>query len=70
MTDEQSTAGNGTAATPPGEAPPQEGQRPPLTRSGQHRVVAGVCGGLGRHLDIDPVVFREIGRASCRERVL
>ncbi|MFG2818895.1 PspC domain-containing protein [Kitasatospora sp. NPDC048365] len=34
--------------------------RPPLTRSSRHRVVAGVCGGLGRYLDIDPVVFRVV----------
>ncbi|WP_441245705.1 PspC domain-containing protein [Kitasatospora sp. McL0602] len=39
--------------------------RPPLTRSEQHRVVAGVCGGLGRHLDIDPVVFRVVTAVLC-----
>ena len=33
-------------------------QRPPLRRERRSRMVAGVCGGLGRHLDIDPVVFR------------
>lgn len=32
--------------------------RPPLRRERRSRVIAGVCGGLGRHLDIDPVVFR------------
>lgn len=32
--------------------------RPPLRRDGRSRMIAGVCGGLGRHLDIDPVVFR------------
>ncbi|GJF29573.1 hypothetical protein KNE206_22730 [Kitasatospora sp. NE20-6] len=64
MTDEESTAGAGTAAAPSGDAPP-EAQRPPLTRSGQHRVVAGVCGGLGRHLDIDPVVFRVVVAVLC-----
>lgn len=36
-------------------APPR---RPPLERDQQHKMVAGVCAGLGRHLDIDPVVFR------------
>ncbi|MFC8721928.1 PspC domain-containing protein [Kitasatospora sp. NPDC057198] len=37
-----------------------DGGRPALTRSSRHRVVAGVCGGLGRYLDIDPVVFRVV----------
>ncbi|MGH6655450.1 MAG: PspC domain-containing protein [Actinocrinis sp.] len=29
-----------------------------LRRDRQSRMIAGVCGGLGRHLNIDPVVFR------------
>ncbi|MDH6124222.1 PspC domain-containing protein [Kitasatospora sp. GP82] len=58
MTDEQSTADQEAAATRPE-------QRPPLTRSERHRVVAGVCGGLGRHLDIDPVVFRVVTAVLC-----
>ncbi|MCK1795512.1 PspC domain-containing protein [Streptomyces sp. XM4193] len=29
-----------------------------LERSRQHKVLAGVCGGLGRHFDMDPVLFR------------
>ncbi|MEV4611825.1 PspC domain-containing protein [Kitasatospora sp. NPDC049258] len=57
MTDEQSTGAP--------DAPPQGAQRPPLTRSERHRVVAGVCGGLGRHLDIDPVVFRVVVAVLC-----
>ncbi|MEU9127402.1 PspC domain-containing protein [Kitasatospora sp. NPDC048540] len=57
MTDEQST---GAA-----DAPPEGAPRPPLTRSDRHRVVAGVCGGLGRHLDIDPVVFRVVVAVLC-----
>ena len=32
--------------------------RAPLRRDRRSKVIAGVCGGLGRHLDIDPVVFR------------
>ncbi len=32
--------------------------RGPLRRDRQSKAVAGVCGGLGRHLGIDPVVFR------------
>jgi len=31
-----------------------------LTRSMQDRKIAGVCGGLGEHFDIDPLIFRII----------
>ncbi|MFG3346773.1 PspC domain-containing protein [Streptomyces sp. NPDC048018] len=41
-------------APPPAEGPPA----PPLRRSRGQKVVAGVCGGLGRHFDLDPVIFR------------
>ncbi|MFF5975870.1 PspC domain-containing protein [Streptomyces sp. NPDC012769] len=41
-------------APPPAEAPPAS----PLRRSRGQKVVAGVCGGLGRHFDLDPVIFR------------
>jgi phage shock protein C len=34
------------------ESPPQ------LRRSRQDRVLAGVCGGLGRYLNVDPVILR------------
>ncbi|TDU06157.1 phage shock protein C (PspC) family protein [Streptomyces sp. 846.5] len=57
--------------TPPPQAPPPAGPqparaaRPPLERSRDRRVVAGVCGGLGRHLDIDPVVFRVVIAVLC-----
>ncbi|MFJ2776154.1 PspC domain-containing protein [Kitasatospora sp. NPDC087315] len=44
---------------------PPEPERPPLTRTEHRRVVAGVCGGLGRHLDIDPVVFRVVTAVLC-----
>lgn len=39
--------------------PPQEpdGQQP-LRRAPRSKMVAGVCGGLGRHCDVDPVIFR------------
>ncbi|MDH2389492.1 PspC domain-containing protein [Streptomyces sp. HNM0663] len=30
----------------------------PLRRSAEHKALAGVCGGLGRYCDIDPVIFR------------
>src|SRR4051794_27147911 len=29
-----------------------------LTRSSEERVLAGVCGGLARYFDVDPVLFR------------
>ncbi|MFI6445492.1 PspC domain-containing protein [Kitasatospora sp. NPDC050543] len=58
MTDDHLTPGAGA------DAPPDP-DRPPLTRSEHHRVVAGVCGGLGRHLDIDPVVFRVVVAVLC-----
>ncbi|MEU3723585.1 PspC domain-containing protein [Streptomyces sp. NPDC031705] len=40
----------------PGAPPPAE--RPLLRRSRRDKVLAGVCGGLGRYFDLDPVVFR------------
>ncbi|MFK0254218.1 PspC domain-containing protein [Streptomyces sp. NPDC090445] len=33
-------------------------ERPPLRRSKRDKVLAGVCGGLGRYFDLDPVIFR------------
>ncbi|MEV0369994.1 PspC domain-containing protein [Streptomyces sp. NPDC050636] len=42
-------------------APSGAGAGPPQTtlrRSRRHKVVAGVCGGLGRQWDLDPVIFR------------
>ncbi|MFG2558228.1 PspC domain-containing protein [Streptomyces sp. NPDC048496] len=41
----------------PGVAPPPA-PRPQLQRSSRQKVVAGVCGGLGRYCDVDPVIFR------------
>jgi phage shock protein PspC (stress-responsive transcriptional regulator) len=43
-------------ATPPPE--PAEAPRAVLRRSRDDRVIAGVCGGLGRHFGIDPVILR------------
>ncbi|MEU6235872.1 PspC domain-containing protein [Kitasatospora sp. NPDC047058] len=48
-----------------GPSTPPSPDRPPLNRTEHHRVVAGVCGGLGRHLDIDPVVFRVVTVVLC-----
>ncbi|MFD9792309.1 PspC domain-containing protein [Streptomyces sp. NPDC059070] len=40
-------------------APPdQAATAPQLRRSGRNKVIGGVCGGLGRYCDIDPVIFR------------
>ncbi|MFF2957444.1 PspC domain-containing protein [Streptomyces sp. NPDC057963] len=41
----------------PGVAPPS-GPGPQLRRTPRHKVVAGVCGGLGRYCGVDPVIFR------------
>lgn len=47
----------GSQASPPGAGPP--GTPPPrLTRSTDDKIVSGLCGGLGRHFNVDPVVFR------------
>jgi phage shock protein C len=42
--------------TPPEPAPATESRR--LLRSSDDRVIAGVCGGLGKYLGIDPVLVR------------
>ena len=51
--------------TPPGETPEPRPEQPrenagrrQLRRSKQNRVIGGVCGGLGRYVDTDPVLFR------------
>ena len=41
----------------PGVTPPPD-PKPGLRRSPRQKVVAGVCGGLGRYCDVDPVIFR------------
>lgn len=41
-------------ADPAGPTPPSV----PLRRSRRHKVIGGVCGGLGRQWDLDPVIFR------------
>ncbi|MER7973971.1 PspC domain-containing protein [Streptomyces sp. NPDC096080] len=49
------------AATAPGPGPgtPQAPEPPAgLRRDQRHKVLAGVCSGLGRQCDMDPVIFR------------
>ena len=46
----------GAAPAPPPPPPTSEPRR--LRRSRDDRVIAGVCGGVGRYLDVDPVVVR------------
>ncbi|MEV4442507.1 PspC domain-containing protein [Streptomyces sp. NPDC049577] len=52
---------------PPSTAPRQDpgpprddSRRPPLRRSRDQKMIAGVCGGLGRCFDLDPVIFRVV----------
>ncbi|QDY78600.1 PspC domain-containing protein [Streptomyces qinzhouensis] len=50
----------GPEDTPPGEGPGADPRVRYLRREQRHRVVGGVCGGLGRYCDIDPVIFRVV----------
>jgi phage shock protein PspC (stress-responsive transcriptional regulator) len=45
-------------ATATATVPPPYQPRPQLRRSRNDRVIAGVCGGIARHLDVDPVLLR------------
>ncbi|MEU9603121.1 PspC domain-containing protein [Streptomyces sp. NPDC048057] len=45
------------AAVPPAEQP---GGLRQLRRDPDHKVIGGVCGGLGRYCDVDPVIFRVV----------
>jgi phage shock protein PspC (stress-responsive transcriptional regulator) len=53
--------GNPAAAPPPPPPPPVASRR--LTRSTRHRIIAGVCGGLGDYFQVEPLFFR-IGFAA------
>jgi phage shock protein C len=50
--------GPGAEPGGPGPLPPPSGGQRVLRRSQSDRVLAGVCGGLGRYLGIDPVLLR------------
>ncbi|WP_069814567.1 PspC domain-containing protein [Streptomyces sp. TP-A0874] len=56
MTEQQSVPG--ATAPPTAAADDPEPALPPLRRSRHNKVLSGVCGGLGRQYDVDPVVFR------------
>lgn len=71
MTDDERRAegdADDTASAPNDEQAPPAGTPPPvaeataeprrLTRSRDDRVIAGVCGGLGEYLGVDPVLVR------------
>ncbi|WP_139058536.1 PspC domain-containing protein, partial [Streptomyces prasinopilosus] len=45
------------AVHPPGEAPVPESP-PRFRRDRRHQMLGGVCSGLGRQCDMDPVIFR------------
>jgi phage shock protein PspC (stress-responsive transcriptional regulator) len=48
-----------TAEQPSAEQPSASGQAPKrLTRTRADRVIGGVCGGLGRYFNVDPLLFR------------
>ncbi|MDQ0992567.1 PspC domain-containing protein [Streptomyces sp. V3I7] len=51
----------GSPASPAGDSGDAAGDAPALRRfrrDRRHKMVAGVCAGLGRHTDMDPVIFR------------
>ncbi|MCM2577643.1 PspC domain-containing protein [Streptomyces meridianus] len=50
--------GTGQRAAPPAGPPERLGGA--LRRSRGNKVIAGVCGGLGREFDADPVIFRVV----------
>ncbi|MCX4628063.1 PspC domain-containing protein [Streptomyces sp. NBC_01443] len=46
------------AADRPADRAADRADRQPLRRSKRDKVLAGVCGGLGRYFDLDPAIFR------------
>ncbi|MFJ6937056.1 PspC domain-containing protein [Streptomyces sp. NPDC101132] len=62
MTEPSDSPTPGSAGAPSPDRGPGRAAagRAPLRRSRGNRVLAGVCGGLGRHYDMDPVVFRVV----------
>ena len=61
MSEPPPEAQSGPAPEPPPEPEPTEptaAPKPVLRRSRDDRVLAGLCGGLGRYFGIDPVILR------------
>jgi phage shock protein PspC (stress-responsive transcriptional regulator) len=57
--DVNDTQGNGPDQEPTAEQPPAGEPGPKrLTRTRGDRVIGGVCGGLGRYFNVDPLLFR------------
>lgn len=56
--DAQAPHDSGTGSGPPDGGPGPDRTRIPLRRSTTDKVVAGVAGGLGRYLGVDPVIIR------------
>lgn len=54
------TAGETAASAATGVPPAPEDTEPPrrFRRDREHKLLGGVCAGLGRHCDMDPVIFR------------
>jgi signal transduction histidine kinase len=48
-----------------GATPTAAPRREPLRRDSAHRLVAGVCAGIGRHLRIDPLIVRIVFVAAA-----
>ena len=58
MNDARDTTSTPPPPGPPPPGPPPRPSTPRLTRSTDDKVASGLCGGLGRHFGVDPVVFR------------
>ncbi|MFI6939328.1 PspC domain-containing protein [Streptomyces sp. NPDC050418] len=56
MTDQHGT--RSAQAAGPKDAADASGPPARLRRDNEHRMLGGVCAGLGRHCDMDPVIFR------------
>ena len=59
--DVNDTQGNGPDEEPTVEEPQAPAGEPAprrLTRSRDDRLIGGVCGGLGRYFNVDPLLFR------------
>ncbi len=55
-----SESSNVLTPPPPPPTPTDPGTRPRLVRRKDHRIIAGVCAGLGDYFDVDPVIFRAV----------